>query len=277
MRRINYPLIVCDFDGTLVNWDTTITEKNKKAIAAYMAAGGIFAISTGRLPAGILPRVEELGLKGIVCCSQGALIMDIESREVLLSGRMPLKSAIAACKKMESLSLHIHAYDLWEYYSNMDDEPLRLYESLTKAKAKIVDTMPMSAFLEKQGLAPYKLLAMAEEGYCSELMTLLAGENYDGCEVTKSANFLVEITQSAYSKGTAVEFLANRYQIPLEKTIAIGDQRNDIPMIERAGLGVAVANADESLKARADVVCERTNEESAVAEIIEKYGFYEER
>ncbi len=277
MRKINYPLIVSDFDGTLVNGDTTITEKNRQAIADYIEAGGVFALSTGRLPMGILPRVEELGLKGVVCCAQGAVIMDIATKELLLSGRMPLESALAACKRMEALGLHIHAYDLWDYYSNMDDEPLRIYESLTKAKAKIVDDKPLSTFLEEQRLAPYKLLAMAEPSYANELMQMLSAESYEGCEVTKSAEYLVEITQKKYSKGTAVEFLASRYGIPLEKTIAIGDQRNDIPMIERAGLGVAVANADEGLKARAKVVCERTNEESAVAEIIEKYGFYEER
>ena len=68
MRRINYPLIVSDFDGTLVNNDGTISEKNKKAIAEYVAAGGAFAISTGRLPSGILSRAQELGLSGKVCC-----------------------------------------------------------------------------------------------------------------------------------------------------------------------------------------------------------------
>ncbi len=277
MRKINYPLIVSDFDGTLVNGDTTITEKNRRAIAEYRAAGGIFAISTGRLPSGILPRARELGLKGLVSCSQGALILDIETEEMLLSGRMPFKSALAACKKLESLGLHIHVYDLWSYYSNMDDELLHAYEGLTRNKAKIVADMPISAFMEKERLAPFKLLAMIEPERCDDLMATLEKEGYEGCEITRSANYLVEITQKAYSKGTAVEFLAKRYGVPIEKTVAVGDQRNDIPMMERAGLGVAVANADESLKARADYVCERTNEESAIAEVIEKYGFYEER
>ncbi len=276
MRKINYPLIVSDFDGTLVDRDANISKRNKEAIADYLAAGGVFAISTGRLPAGILPRVEELGLKGIVCCAQGALILDIETKACLLSGRMPLRSALSVCKRLEELDLHIHAYDLWEYYSNMDDDPLKLYQRLTQTQATIVTDRPLSTFMEEQNLAPYKLLAMAEPAYCDKLMEMLIKENYEGCEVTKSANFLVEVTQKAYSKGTAVEFLANRYGVPLEKTIAIGDQRNDIPMIERAGLGIAVANADAALKGRAKLVLDKTNEESAVADIIEKYGFYEE-
>ncbi len=276
MQKINYPLIVSDFDGTLVNKDGTITQRNKDAIAKYIAAGGVFAISTGRLPAGILPRVEELGLKGIVCCCQGAIILDIQSKALLSSGRMDLESAVAACKKMEEWGLHIHAYDLWQYYCNVDDEPLHAYESITKTKATVIDK-PMSTFLAETGLRPYKLLAMIEPKRADRLRALLAAENYEGCEITKSAEFLVEVIQKRYSKGTAVEFLANRYGVPLEKTIAIGDQLNDTPMIEKAGLGIAVANGDEKLKERAKLVHTRTNEESAVAAIIEEYGFYEEK
>ena len=118
MRKIKYPLIVSDFDGTLVNDDGTITESNKIAINEYIAAGGVFAISTGRMPAGILPRAKELGLKGIVCCCQGANILDIESGEMIMEGRISPETTYAICKKMEDLGLHIHVYDSWEFYCN---------------------------------------------------------------------------------------------------------------------------------------------------------------
>ena len=61
MRKIKYPLVISDFDGTLVKANGEISEETKKAIAEYIAAGGAFAISTGRLPAGILPCARELG------------------------------------------------------------------------------------------------------------------------------------------------------------------------------------------------------------------------
>ena len=85
----------------------------------------------------------------------------------------------------------------------------------------------------------------------------------------------MEVIHPQYSKGTAVQFLADYYQIPIQKTIGIGDQWNDLPMIEQAGLGIAVANADEKLKEKAMTIA-YTNEESAVAKVIEKYGFMEE-
>ncbi len=99
--------------------------------------------------------------------------------------------------------------------------------------------------------------------------------HFDGCVVTKSADVLVEVINANYSKGTAVEFLAAHYGVPLEKTVAIGDQLNDVPMIEKAGLGIAVKNADEALKRRAHTFA-FTNEEGAVGKIIEKYGYTEE-
>ena len=275
MRKINYPLIVSDFDGTLVNSDGSISKENKQAIAEYLAAGGAFAISTGRLPGAIISRAQELGLTGKVCCCQGAIILDIQTREVILEGRMSLESTLAACKKLEELGLHIHVYDLWEYYVNKDDEPLKMYEAITKTKGRLVLDKPLLQYIEEKGLRAYKLLAMVEPENNAALLKTLQAENFAGCEVTKSADFLVEIVNSAYSKGTAVEFLADYYGVPLEKVIAVGDQLNDIAMIDKAGLGIAVNNADAALKERANYICKRTNEEGAIAEIIEKFGFCE--
>ena len=276
MRKINYPLIVSDFDGTLVNADGTISEKNKKAIAEYVEAGGVFALSTGRLPAGILTRAKELGLKGKVCCCQGAIIVDIETKEVLMEGRLSIESTVAACKKMEQLDLHIHAYDLWDFYVNKDDEALRIYKHLVKTTPTLILDKPLSQYLEENNLPMYKLVVMVEPEDNERVLRILESEGFDGCEVTKSASYLVEVVNSKYSKGTAVEFLANYYGISLDKVIAVGDQLNDVSMIEKAGLGIAVKNAEDALKVKADYICKYTNEEGAIAEIIEKFGFCNE-
>ena len=130
MQKINSALIVSDFDGTLVKADGTISPKTRENIRRYIEDGGIFAISTGRMPAGILPRVKDLGLKGVVCCGQGSAIVDIESNEVLLEGNIPNDVAVKICEKMEDMGLHIHVYTLWEYYSNMDDDALKMYERI---------------------------------------------------------------------------------------------------------------------------------------------------
>lgn len=276
MRKINYPLIVSDFDGTLVKRDGTISEKNREAIEKYVAAGGHFAISTGRMPAGILNRARELGLQGMVCCCQGAIILDIVSGNVLSEGRISHETTMQACEKMEELGLHIHVYDLWEYYANMEDKHLAYYENAVRAKAQRILDRPISQFVKESGLCSYKILAMVDEKDNAQIKAELSKHEFEGCEITKSANNLIEIVNTKYSKGTAVQALAKHYGVPLEKTVGIGDQLNDLPMIRTAGLGVAVKNAEDGLKAAADYVCDLTHEEDAVAFVIENFGFTQE-
>lgn len=275
MRKINYGLIVSDFDGTLVQEDGNVSEKNKKAIWQYINDGGKFAISTGRLHYGILPRTKELGLKGLVSCCQGAVIVDIESGKFIQNAPLSHEMTLAICRKMEELDLHYHVYGFEEYYSNKDDEALRWYERAVRHKAVLVKDRPLSEFVKEKGICSYKILAMTPPEDNAEIMRKLAEENFAGCLITKSADVLVEVINANYSKGTAVQFLADYFGVPLEKTIGVGDQWNDLPMIEAAGLGIAVKNAAEELKAKA-VVCKYSNEESAIAAIIEKYGYTEE-
>ncbi len=275
MRKINYRMIVSDFDHTLANNDSTVSPENKRAIEEYTQAGGIFVISTGRLHYGIVPRTKELGLKGLVACCQGAIIEDIESEEMILEGTLPCELTARICEKMEELGLHIHVYGREDYYCNTDDEPLKMYERAVRKKAKLVLNIPLSRFVRENGICSYKVLAMVEPKNNAKIKDILIDCNFEGCKVTKSAEYLVEVINANYSKGTAVEFLANRFNIPLDKVIAVGDQQNDIPMIRKAGLGIAVKNADEELKENA-LVFEYTNEESAIAKIIKKYGYTEE-
>lgn len=273
MRKINYRLIVSDFDGTLVRQDGTVSEKNIKVINEYIEAGGIFAISTGRVPAGILPQARKLGLKGLVSCCQGTIILDIESGKILFDRRLSFETTLAACRKMEEMGLHIHAYDLWVYYSNADDSMLKGYEKITGVKAKLVLDRKLSEFIEEKGLRAYKLLAMVEPEDSERTIAELSAANLPDCAVTKSSPFLAEVVNDKCSKGSAVLFLAEHYGIEIEKTVGIGDNYNDMPMIEAAGLGAAVGNAEDALKQRADYICENTNETDAVAEVIEKFGF----
>ena len=275
MRKINYPLIVTDFDGTLVKSDGMISKETQKSIAEYINNGGHFVISTGRMPSGILPRARELGLKGMLSCGQGAVILDIETKQTVFESRLPNKTAVSICKKMESLGLHIHVYTLWDYYSNMDDDALKYYESIVKSKAIVVTDKPISEFVEKENIEPYKIMAMVYAEDNERILNEMKKEGFPNCYVTRSHATLVELGNANNSKGTAVTYLAKHYNIPLEKTIAVGDQINDLSMLEVAGLGIAVKNADPILKERTFTL-DYTNDEDALREVIEEYGYEKE-
>ena len=273
MRKINYQLIVSDFDGTLVNDDGTISERNKQAIADYIAAGGAFVISTGRMPDGILSRAKELGLKGLVSCGQGAIIADIESQKFVFERKIPYETTLAVVEELEKMNLHIHIYDEWSYYSNMDDEALKFYEKAVRSKAKLSLDKPLSQFIRENQFSSYKIVAMVLPEDNERVMQTLIDARIEGCSVTRSSEFMVEVLGTNCSKGTAVEFLAKHFGVELDKTIGIGDQLNDLPMIERAGLGIAVQNADIALKEKANIVTPMTNEDGAIAWTIEQFGF----
>ena len=272
MKNINYQLFVSDFDGTLCQRNGKVSEESKNIIQQYIADGGKFAISTGRLHYGILSQAKELGLKGAISCCNGALILDIQTHTPLLDGAMTIEKTVETCKRLEELDLHIHLYTFDNFYCNKDDEALIAYEKMMGNKAIRVLDKPLSQYALENGLRTYKMLAMVEperiDGYISELRK----RPIDDCEITKSASFLLEIVNSHYSKGTAVRFLADYYGIPLEKTVGIGDQWNDLPMIQTAGLGLAVKNGDPLLKSKATVL-DYTNDEGAVAKAVKKYGY----
>lgn len=275
MQKINYRLIVSDFDGTLVNDDGTISDKNKKAISSYVADGGAFAISTGRLHYGILDRARELGLKGLVACCQGAVIVDIETGKPVQDNMIPHETTLAICRKMEELGMYYQVYDFENFYANNTSAGLRYYEKMVRKNAICITDKPLSKFVEENKMSTYKVLAMVDPKDNEKLYQEIDKTCFNGCAVTKSADYLIEVINAKSSKGTALEFLANYYGVPLEKTIGVGDQWNDLPMIQRAGLGIAVQNADPKLKENA-LVCEFTNEQSAIAEIIKKHAYTED-
>ncbi len=270
--KLKYPLIVTDFDGTLLRDDHTIAQETLDAIKRYQSLGGRFAICTGRTLSSILPIARGLGLKGLVACFQGSIVADIESGEIVEDGFIESSGAAKICRAMEEKNLHIHAYDTYEYYSNMDDELLKKYEQIVGVKAKVETNQPLSALIEGSQMKIRKVLALMppeEKKSVYEYLSSKLGEEY---YVTYSSVFLVEITNRNYSKATALERIAAYYDTTIEQTIAVGDSLNDLPMIERAGLGVAVKNADVLLHEKADLSLAYSNNENAIGHIIDEYA-----
>ncbi len=275
MRKIKYPLIVSDYDGTLLRSDSTVSAETKEKIHEYIKAGGKFAVCSGRLLESVYNEVKKLELTGIVGAFQGAVIGDISSGRVLFEGHIPAQSAAKICRKCEELALHTHIYDVENFYTNMADEKLRDYEKLCGVKGILLDGESLSERILRTDMKVQKILVLVDEAEKENVYQMLNQAFGEEFYVTYSAAFLVEITNKNFSKASALEYIANFYNVPLDQTVAVGDNFNDTPMIVRAGLGIAVGNADERLKQVADVIFEATNDENAIGKIIEKYGFTE--
>ena len=273
MRKLNYKMIVSDFDGTLIDDNQNIPEKVKSKIDEYVSAGGIFAVCTGRMLRSILPRVRELGLKGLVIASQGSVIADIDSGKLLKNSGLNHQQSVEICKNIEELGLYINFYCGDEIYTNLppDDEGLRRYEMIIGLKTRYID-QKVSDYVIKNKMHCQKIASIVKsyerEQVYLELQKRL-GEKYD---VTCSAKVLVEVSPLNETKGEAVKFLCKHFGISIEECVAVGDNLNDLSMILAAGIGVAVGNADVTLKSNADFIS-ISNNDGAIAQIIEKYGF----
>lgn len=267
-------MIVSDFDGTLRRTQGGISEGNVQAITDYVSKGGAFALCTGRMMSSILPYAKQLGLKGLIAAYQGAIIEDIESGEYVRDERIPNRAAIQICRALEERDYHIHVYDGDLFYSNKGDELLHWYEQICGVKA-LLARGAMSAEVAEKGLCPHKILVMCAPQERDGVFAFANERFGKDFYVTTSSEYLVEIVVKGCNKGGAVEYLARHYAIPLSQTIAIGDNMNDLPMIEIAGLGVAVENAESLLKDAADFIT-RSCDADGVGYVIRKFGLGEE-
>lgn len=270
--KINCGLIVSDFDGTLIDDNQRILPEVRAAIEKYVAAGGVFAVCTGRMLSSILPQVRALGLKGLVIAYQGTVIADIESGKIIKTGGIDYKNAVDVCKQIENLGFGINIYSDEKIYTTypIDNPYLQRYERIIGVKAIHIDRAA-SEFIEKNEMQCQKILSIVAENEREALFTELGKRLGDRFDVTCSATVLVEVSPLGDNKGEALKFLANYYNVPIEKTVAVGDNLNDLSMVVVAGVGCAVGNAAQPLKDAANFISV-TNNEGALAQIIEKFG-----
>ncbi len=273
MKKINYGLIVSDFDGTLIDDNQQILPEVRTAIENYIACGGIFAVCTGRMTCCILPRVRELGLKGLVVAYQGTVIADIESGKLLKNGGISSEGIAEICRNIKELGQPVNVYSGDDLYTDIpkDNEYLQKYERIVGIDAQYVDGDIVDFVLRKDLFCQKVAILIAhdeQEAVYKELQKRL-GDRYD---VTCSAKVLIEVSPLGDNKGAAVKYLAEKFGIPIEKTVAVGDNLNDLSMIKAAGVGVAVGNATQALIDAADFVSV-SNNDGAIAQVIEKFGF----
>ncbi len=275
MNERKYPVIVSDFDGTLLRSDHTIAPETVESIRRFVDKGGVFVISTGRALQSILPIAQELGLKGLIAAFNGAVIADIESKKLLFKKVFSVQDGAEICKYMEEQGWNVQIYEIDKYYSSERTPYLDRYESIIKHKA-VIPEIKIGEFMKKQGVETIKILSMmhpSERDNCREKIERRFCET---CHVTSGASNLVEVCVKGFTKGTALEFLAHHYGVELQDILAIGDSLNDYAALAVAGKGIVVKNGESSLKEKF-CVYGYSNDENAVGRIVEEYGYTGER
>lgn len=259
-------LLALDLDGTLVGRDLVVRERVRDEIARSRAAGIEGCVVTGRMYRAALPFARALTLDAPLICYQGAAIIDPQTDEALFD--LPLSNAtaleIAAMARRDGM--HVQLYRNDNYYCERRNRFSDLYAHLSRVEPIIVPSL-REAF-ETSDATKAVIVADADvaERYAAIVSEHVKGRAY----VTRSYPEFIEILNPAVDKGQALEFVAARMAIPLESVLAIGDSWNDEPLLRAAGIGVAMGNAPDAVKAVADAVVADVAHDG-VAEALERY------
>ncbi len=268
---MNPKAIFSDLDGTLLNDAKEITPANRAAIDAALAQGHKFIITTGRPLDSAIQQAEALGLTGPGCCLiafNGAVIYDLGAQEVLFQQTLPLDLAEKVWREAERRNLHIQTYDDTHVLveARCDGEEIRRYCRIIHTKYRVIPDF--SAIAQ----TPPKLLVIhydQGDGALECFRQWLLGWCRGKLDTFYSSPELLEVVCAGMNKGTALLRLSELLGIPQADTIAIGDSGNDLAMIQAAGVGVAMVNGVEEVRAAADRVTVRDNNHDAVAEVLE--------
>ncbi len=258
-------LVAIDLDGTLLLDNQNTAPENVAAIHQAEAQGVTVVICTGRPYPSADAVATRLGLTSNPIISyNGALVRMPSGGEVLFSQPLPPDLAAQVVEDCVARQLQIHYFLDDVMYVPRVSAGARLYWTRTGIKP-----VPVGDQRKLAGNSPTKILVYAGPKVVRELRPEFEGRYKDKLYVTTSMPEYLEFLHPEVSKGDALRAVADRYGIPMAQVMAIGDLLNDLPMVEMAGIGVAVAHADETLKAHAQYTT--TSSEQAVAEALEEF------
>lgn len=260
----NFKIISLDLDDTLLSRSLTISQRNRQAIAAALAAGVAVTISTGRMYRSAVVFARLLGLNVPLICYQGALIRTVEGETLLYK---PVEKALAQDIIRFGLEqgLTPRAY--------VDEVCCAGYINADIADYAIVSAIPVKCLGDLAANLPgpsAKVLLSGPPDLCQAVQETARQRFGDSLYITSSRPHLLEFMHPEASKGAALTCLATRLGIKKEEIMAVGDNYNDIKLLEAAGLKIAMGNAVPELKALADYVTANC-EEDGVALAIEKF------
>jgi Cof subfamily protein (haloacid dehalogenase superfamily) len=213
----------------------------------------------------VRPYLELARLDDLVVCYQGAVVADPATGEFLLHVPIPLARAHEAMDAVLAAGFHLNCYvDDLLYVAEVTPEARRYAEFQHLEIHAVGD---LREWLDRD---PTKLVAVGDPAALDELERELEPRFAGRLFISKSLPFFLEFAHPDVSKGSGLEFVAERLGFEREQTVACGDGENDRELLDWAGFGVAVANAHEDVLARADLVVPAVQEEG-VAALLEAY------
>lgn len=266
---MHYRLIATDMDGTLLTDSKEVGESTRRAIAELQRRGIPVVLVTARPPAMITPIHRELGLTGPIIACTGAVVYDPVNLRPLAHRGIPKDIALQVIATIRSVdpTLNMGADLVDEWHIDRIDH--RVHRRLSGGMVPIVGGLEQSIPASANEVTALSFRVM--EARPAVEMALQKAGLAQHLYIT-SAGGVVDMVAAGVNKGAALRSLAAILGIPMEQTLALGDDENDIPLLRAAGLGVAMGNALDEVKGAADAVT-ASNEEDGWAAAIEQFVF----
>ena len=261
-------LIMSDIDGTILDKNHQLDSHLIELMPLLKQYDIPFVLASARSPLGIAPISKELGITDCpIACYNGALISlgdkilsqhTIDKKELLL---------LHDFLKKEFPTVSINVYSGKDWLVNTIDEWVEIEAQITRESPKVTS---LADFLQEEKNLIHKLLLIDNTSTIQKLKETLATMDFPQTDFYLSKDNYLEVTHNQVSKKQALLELANYYQLSLSEIMTIGDNYNDIPMIETAGLGVAMGNAPTEVKTCANTVTD-SNDQNGVSKAIKLY------
>lgn len=269
-----YRMVASDMDETFLDMSHRIPQANIDAVARMRERGILFVPASGRPYSSIRSSLSDMPLEllegSYVISFNGGCITRVGDDGPIVSTSLPFPKLKALFDYGTTLDVGIHVYELsgtvqtW----NIDGEE-------TAYLRGHMATKPLAG----PSVDPLAAIPCAKILYClpggidrlHDILDAMPAELLEGIAPTFSSQRYLEFNPAGVDKGKGLARLADLVGIPLSTTIACGDADNDIAMLEMAGVGVAVANANDATKAQADYRAASTCDDGVIAEVWERF------
>ena len=262
-----YKMIVLDLDGTLTNSEKKITPRTFEALMAAQKKGCRIVLASGRPTYGIVPLAEQLQLAdygGFIMAFNGGKIIECESGKTLFEQKLDDNLVPLIYEQTMRAGLQILTYRGNAIVTTDASDEYVNHEAFIN-KMPVVQ---LTDFLNEIEYPVNKCLVVGEPKLIADFEPKIASQMQGRISVYTSAPFFLECVPLNIDKAASLDRLVNQFGITRHEVIACGDGHNDMSMIEYAGLGVAMANAELDVKAVANYVT-LSNEEDGVAQVVE--------
>lgn len=280
---MKYKMICIDMDGTLLGKRRRISEKSKEIIRRAHEKGVEIVVTTGRIYNNAAYFSHILGVESPVIAANGAIVREKHNNNIIYEGAIPSQNCLDIVKVLNTYKMSFQFYTTDVIYCSNLISKIGTELFMTK---QIGYEMLKIKYTIVEEIEDWKEILEKNEGKITKCITLSPKHKkvekvknvlrkMDDITCYGSGKSSIEINYKEVSKGNAVKVLAEYYGISADEIMCIGDNENDVSMIEYAGLGVAMENAIDEVKSVADYVTD-SNKEDGVAQAIQKFIIDEE-